>query len=137
MLGLQLALLSIAALISILFGIRYLVTQQFMPYHAIVAGTSWTELGRGVQVIILGMLRIIGGGLLTYGAALLWLLVPLGAKQLWAAWATITLTAATVLPTLYVTIALRRAAPAARTPVLPAALVLIIAIVGATISFAL
>lgn len=137
MLGFQLTLLSLAGVISILFGLRYFVTKQFMPYHAVVAGRSWAELEGGVQVIIVGMLRIIAGGLTTYGLALLWLLVPLSGRQLWAAWAALTLTAATVLPTLYVTIALRRAAPKARTPVVPAAIVLVMAIVGAAISFAL
>lgn len=135
MLGIQSGLLSIAGLISIVFGIRYLLTRQFMPYHAVVAGRSWSELEGGVQAIILGMLRIIGGGLATYGLGLLWLLVPLRAGQAWAPWAVLTLTAATVLPTLYVTIALRRAAPSARTPVVPTVVVLAMAVIGALVSF--
>ena len=130
-----LVLVALAGAISLLFGIRYLRAKQFMPYHAVVAGKSWAELDRGVQTIILGMLRIIGGGLAAYGLALLWLLVPLAGRQAWAAWAVLTLTAATVLPTLYVTITLRKAAPAARTPTVPALVVLAMAVAGAAISF--
>ena len=135
MASVQLALVALAGLISVAFGIRYWLAKQFMPYHAVVAGRSWSELEPGVQTVILGMLRIIGGGLAAYGLALLWLLLPLGAKQTWAAWAVLTLTAVAVLPTLYVTVTLRKAAPAARTPTVPAAIVLAMAVVGAGISF--
>ena len=135
MLTVQLVLLSMAALISIFFGIRYFLAKEFMPYHAVVAGKSWSEFEAGVQTIILGMLKIIGGGFATYGLALLWLLLPLSAKQPWAGWAALTITASSLLPTLYVTIALRRFAPSARTPVVPASVVLALALVGAGISF--
>lgn len=97
--GLPLVLLSLAALIAILFGIRYFMAKAFMPYHATVAGKSWSELGPGLQTIILGMLRIIGGGFMTYG------------------------------------VALRRHAPSAGTPVLPASIVLGLALAGAGLSF--
>lgn len=132
---LQLALLSMAGLISVFFGIRYFLAQEFMPYHAVVAGKSWAETGPGVQAIILGMLKIIGGGFTAYGLALLWMLLPLSAREPWARWATLTISAAALLPTLYVTVALRRIAPSARTPVLPAVVVLALALVGAGISF--
>ena len=134
MLTLQLVLVSLAALISIFFGVRYFATKEYMPYHAVVSGKPWSELEPGVRTIILGMLRIIAGGFTTYGVALLWVLIPLGAKQAWAPWAVLTLTCTGVLPSLYVTIALRRAAPAARTPVVPAAVVLILGLLGAAVS---
>ena len=120
-----------AALLSIFFGVRYLRTKEFMPYHAVVAGKSWPELEPGVQTIILGMLKIVGGGLTTYGLALLWLLLPLNRGESWAAWAVLTITAATVLPTLYVTIMLRRYQPRAKTPVVPTLIVLALTLAGA------
>ena len=135
MIRLQIALLSIAALVSILFGIRYFLTRQFMPYHAAVAGKSWDELEPGVRTIILGMLKIIAGGFLAYGLALLWLLIPLSQKQPWAPWAALTVSAASVLPSVYVTLGLRRFAPAARTPVAPAVAVLVMALLGGALSF--
>ncbi len=135
MLIFQTTLLSIAALLSIFFGVRYFLTREFMPYHAVVAGRSWAELDIGLQTVILGMLKIVGGGLTTYGLALLWLLWPLGRHEIWAAWAALSITATAVLPSLYVTLSLRRFAPSARTPVLPAVVVLALASIGAAASF--
>lgn len=135
MLTVQLVLVCVAGLISIFFGVRYFTTKEFMPYHAVVVGKAWSQLEPGVRTIILGMLRIIAGGFATYGIALLWLLIPLSAKQWWAPWAVATLTLAGVLPALYVTLSLRRAAPAARTPVAPAGVVLLLGLLGAAASF--
>jgi hypothetical protein len=128
-------LLSLAALLAIFFGIRYLTTPEFMPYHAVVAGKSWAQLEPGVQTIILGMLTIIGGGFISYGCAVLWLFVPLNRGEAWARWAILTFTAASIVPTLYVTIMLRRFAPQAETPVGPAALVLVLMLLGVGLSF--
>src|ERR1700741_5362970 len=119
MLLLALAPLFFAALVSISFGIRYLLTNEFMPYHAAVAGKSWPQLELGVQTAILGMLRIVGGGFVTYGLALLWRLLPLYRGELWARWAVLSITATTLVPTLYVTIMLRRFERKAKTPVIP------------------
>lgn len=119
-----------AALLSIFFGVRYLRTKEFMPYHSVVAGKSWSELDLGVQTIILGMLKIVGGGLTTYGLALLWLLLPLNRGESWAAWAVLTITATAILPTLYVTIMLRRFQPKAKTPVVPTIIALALALAG-------
>ena len=135
MLAFQIALLTIAALLSIFFGVRYFLAREFMPYHAVVAGTPWSQLAPGVQTIILGMLKIIGGGLTTYGLALLALLWPLSRHEAWASWAALAITVTSVVPTLYVTIWLRRFEPSARTPIVPASIVLALAVVGAGTSF--
>jgi len=132
-LKLPLVPLLLAALVSIFFGIRYLLTKEFMPYHAVVSGKSWSQLELGVQTAILGMLKILGGGFITYGLALLWLLLPLNRGELWATWAALSITATTLVPTLYVTIMLRRFQPKAKTPVVPTLIVmaLVLASVGA------
>ena len=127
---LSLILLSLAALVSIFFGVRYFFTKEFMPYHAVVSGKSWSQLERGVQTAILGMLKIVGGGLATYGLAMLWLLLPMNRGETWAAWAVLTISAATLLPTLYVTLMLRRFEPKAKTPVGPTLVVLALVLVG-------
>jgi hypothetical protein len=132
---LPLILLSLAALVSIVFGVRYFLTKQFMPYHAVVSGKSWSQLERGVQTAILGMLKIVGGGLATYGLALLWLLLPLNRGESWAAWAVLTISASTLLPTLYVTLMLRRFEPKAKTPVVPTLVVLVLVLAGVGTSF--
>jgi len=127
---LSLIFLSLAGLVSIVFGVRYLLTKEFMPYHAVVSGKSWSQLERGVQTAILGMLKIVGGGLMTYGLGMLWLLLPLHRGESWAAWAILTITASTILPTLYVTITLRRYEPKAKTPVVPTVVVLALVLAG-------
>jgi hypothetical protein len=128
---LQLALVAIAGAIAILFGIKYALARQFMPYHATVAGREWAELQPGVQAIILGMYRIMGGGFISYGAALLWLLVPLDDRQPWAPLAILTITVTSLVPVLFVTLWLRHVQPAARTPFLPAAFVFTLVVWGA------
>lgn len=89
MLALQSALLGVAGVIAILFGFRYALAREFMPYHATVAGRSWSEL---------------------------------------------TLTLGSLLPILYVTLWLRRVQPAAKTPVAPAAFVLLLAVSGSLLA---
>jgi hypothetical protein len=71
MLSLALAAVLLVALGGILFGVRYMRREKYLPYHADVAGKSWNELDPGVQIIILGMLKIIGGGFVALGVTLL------------------------------------------------------------------
>jgi hypothetical protein len=129
-LKLSLAPLLLAALVSVFFGIRYLLSREYMPYHAVVTGKPWSQLEPGVQTAILGMLRIVGGGILAYGLALLWLLLPLNRGEPWAAWAALTISAAILVPTLYVTVMLRRFQPKAKTPIIPTAIVLALVLAG-------
>jgi hypothetical protein len=88
-----------------------------------------------MRTVILGMLRILGGGFIAYGVSLLWLLLPISDGAGWAPWALLAVTIPGALPSLYVTLALRRAAPAARTPVVPAALVVALALGGGCLAF--
>ena len=122
--------LVLAAVLALAFGVRYLLTKTFMPYHATVLGKSWTDLEPRLQVIILGMLKVAGAGLLGYGAALLWLLLPLQRGEAWAAWAALTVSLAVVGPILYVVVSLRRIEPGAKTPIVPTLVVLALVIVA-------
>jgi ABC-type polysaccharide/polyol phosphate export permease len=124
---------AVAALLALTFGARYVLTREFMPYHATVLGRPWSQLEPRLQIIILGMLKVAGGGLLGYGFALLWLLLPLHRGEVWAAWAALTMSAAALAPILYTVVWLRRIEPSAKTPVIPALLVLVLVVVGTTI----
>ena len=134
MLALQTGCLATAGLISIAFGLKYMLAREFMAYHATVAGRGWAELPDGVRAIVLGMYTIMGGGFITFGAALLWLLLPLHGGETWAALAAATLAITCLVPVVYVTLWLRKVQPAARTPVVPAVVVLVLALVGAGVS---
>jgi hypothetical protein len=127
------ASLLLAAVLALSFGARYALAKSFMPYHSAVLGKSWAALEPRLQTIILGMLKVAGGGLLGYGVTLLWLLVPLQRGEAWAAWAALTVSLAVCGPILYVVVWLRRFEPQAKTPVLPTLVVLGLVLV-ATIS---
>ena len=126
----------LAGLLALVFGVRYLVTREFMPYHAAVLGKPWSALEPRLQAIILGMLKVAGGGLMGCGCALLWLLLPLHRGEAWAAWAAITVFLATVGPVLYVVLWLRRVSPEAKTPVIPTLAALVLVVVGTLAFFA-
>lgn len=123
----------LAALLALAFGTRYVFTREFMPYHATVLGRQWPALEPRLQFIILGMLKVAGGGLLGYGVALLWLLLPLQRGEAWAAWAALTVSLVVVAPILYVVVWLRRIEPAARTPLAPSVAVLALVAIGAAL----
>jgi hypothetical protein len=124
---------ALAALLALAFGTRYVFTREFMPYHATVLGREWPALEPRLQFIILGMLKVAGGGLLGYGVALLWLLLPLQRGEAWAAWAALTVSLAVVAPILYVVVWLRRIEPAAKTPLAPSVAVLALVAAGAAV----
>ena len=126
----------LAGLLALAFGVRYLVTREFMPYHAAVLGKPWSSLEPHLQAIILGMLKVAGGGLLGYGFMLLWLLLPLRRGEAWAAWAALSVSLVVVAPILYVVVWLRRISPGAKTPVAPTIAALALAVVGTLAFFA-
>src|SRR6476620_626823 len=103
------ALLVLAALMSVGAGVRYLLLNEFMPYHATVSGHTWASLDPGVQTIILGMLTIVGGGFLATVAALVWGSWALAREASWVPWAALTVLVAQWAPTLNVTLMLKAA----------------------------
>jgi hypothetical protein len=123
-------LVGLAALICMLFGIKYFTTRQFMAYHAVISGKQWEEIERGMQIAILGMLRVCAAGFVTYGVLLLWLLLPLRRGEPWAAWAILSSALTMLMPILWVTIRLRRFQPKAKTPIVPSAVVLLLVLAG-------
>jgi hypothetical protein len=131
---LSLVAFGLAALLALAFGARYVFTREFMQYHAKVLGKPWSSLEPRLQSIILGMLKVAGGGLLGYGMALLWLLLPLHRGEAWAAWAALTVSLVVLVPILYVVVWLRSIEPSANTPLLPTIAVLALVIAG-TVAF--
>ena len=134
MLDLALAAVLMVALAGIVFGVRYMRREAFLPYHAAVAGKSWSELDPGIQIIILGMLKIIGGGFATLGVTLLWLCFALHGGARWAPWAILTISAVALGPMLYVAVKLRSFRPDAQTPVRPTLAMMVLIVVGVGLS---
>jgi len=52
----------INALASLVLGITYLVKSSFMPYHNAALAQSWPESKSTIQVLILALMRVTGGG---------------------------------------------------------------------------
>jgi len=134
MLDLALTAVLLVAFGGILFGVRYMRREEYLPYHADVAGKSWNELDPGVQAIILGMLKIIGAGFATLGVTLLWLCFALHEGARWAPWAILTISAVALGPMLYVATKLRAFRPEAQTPVRPTVAMMVLIVVGVGLS---
>ena len=105
------------ALTSVGFGTVYLVRSSFMPYHREAVGMPWQELDPRLRALLLGLLRVAGGGLVASGLALAILLaLPFRDGAAWSRWALAPIGAAATLPSLYATVSIRLRT-GARTPV--------------------
>jgi hypothetical protein len=68
-------------------GLAYLGRKEFMPYHALALGRSWSELDRPAQVLFLASMKIIGSTWLAVSVAL-GIILRHGFRegQAWAVW---------------------------------------------------
>jgi hypothetical protein len=58
-----------------------------MPYHAQVIGKNWAEIDRGIQIIILALMKVFGAGAITVGLiSLVVLFIPFRRGERWANW---------------------------------------------------
>lgn len=110
-------LLLVVAASSAAFGLRYLFAREYLSYHAELTGLAWTEIAPRYQAVILGMLKMVAAGMLAFGIALAWLVLPFSRGETWANWAILCLVSAHGLISIYVTVVLRRVNPDARTNV--------------------
>jgi hypothetical protein len=107
----------IVAITSICFGALYLVRSSFMPYHRAAVGVPWDELDPRMRALLLGLLRVAGGGLVGSGIALaIVLALPFRDGDGWSRWALALIGATATLPSLYATVSIRLRTRA-RTPV--------------------
>ena len=78
----------VAILIVAAFGFTYLLRAEFMPYHAVAAGMPWDQLSPSLQVLVLGLMKAVGGACLAVVVLeLIILFVPFRQGALWARWA--------------------------------------------------
>ena len=69
-------------------GLIYLFRSEFMPYHAVAVGRSWSEVDSEIQILLLALIRALGGA--TFTAALsmgILLFIPFRQGIRWARWA--------------------------------------------------
>lgn len=79
---------SIFVLVATIFSFVYLFRAEFMPYHAVAIGHNWSELDQGLQNLILGLMKVVGGAWLSVSIAMsILLLKPFRNGESWAYWA--------------------------------------------------
>jgi len=61
----------IAGSISLTFGIIYLVKSSFLKYHGQALEKKWIHVEREVQILMLALMRVVGGGALATGFVIL------------------------------------------------------------------
>ena len=131
MLSIALGLLLLAVILGCVMGLKYLLATSFTTYHAEVVGKPWEQLEPRVQAIIVGMLRVIGGGFLGLAATVAWLAYALFEGARWAPWALATISLIALLPALAVALGLRKIEPRANTPVVPSIAAIGLILLGA------
>jgi len=105
---------SLVAFFLIIFGVIYLTRPTLMPYHLDAIGRSWADLDTPMQTLFLALMRVAGTGfLITALSMLLLLLIPFRAAEIWARYAIPVVGLAQLLPTLYVTMYVRKHTPGA------------------------
>lgn len=125
---------SVAALFSIVFGTIYLFRSRFMPYHQEALGKSWQQLNQNLQALLLGLMRVAGGGLLAGGlSTVVLLLFPFRAGETWSLYALPVIGLAASIPALYATI-LIRSRTKAHTPVAAGSLGVGLLVIGFILS---
>ncbi len=67
----SLLVFAIVGLSLFLTGCVYLLRDEFMPYHAEAIQTDWERLDRNLQVLILGLIKGLGGGALVAGLVIM------------------------------------------------------------------
>ena len=95
----------LALILLFAFGLIYLLRSEFMPYHAVAVGKSWTEVDPAFQILILALMKVTGGGFLASAFAIgIFLFKALRKRQRWSFWAIPVTGLIASLSSLYVTI---------------------------------
>ncbi|MDB4338514.1 hypothetical protein OAA19_00235 [Rubripirellula sp.] len=125
-----------SALLGIQSGILFLfVFHEQREYHSIVSGVSWPDLSIGMQTVIYGILKIVGGGFMAFGAGMACLVFPIARGDNWARCCALCLSAFVWLPTLYACFVFLDVNPASNPPVLPALMMFLLPVAGTLLSY--
>ena len=124
----------LALLILITFGLIYLFRQEFMPYHEVIVGKSWSELEPALQILFLASMRIVGGCFLALACAIgILLYKPFRQGMRWAYWAIPVISLIASLSMLFATIYVARNTQASP-PWIGAALGILLVVTGFILS---
>lgn len=122
------------ALVGFAFGLIYLFSPKFMPYHEAAVGLSWGEVDSAFQAVILSFMRVVGGGLLaTMAAIYIFLFIPFRRGDKWARWAIPVVLLIFNTVSLYVMLIMKFNTPASP-PWMVSALLIVLSVVGYILS---
>jgi hypothetical protein len=94
-------------------GLLYLFRSQFMPHHAIALGKTWTEIDPAFQILLLALIRIVGGAWIATALAIgIVLFIPFRQGMRWARWAVPAIGLVTLLPAFYAMLSVTLNTPA-------------------------
>jgi len=99
----------VVALVGFIFFIIYFFKSEFMPYHQDAVETSWTDIDKKFQILILAFMRAISGGWLTASISIVFLVaIPFQDGELWSIIAIPIIGLVMTLSTLYATLYVKR-----------------------------
>jgi len=124
-------LYAITALISFAFGLIYLFRDRFLPYHSVAVEKSWDQLDSKIQILILALLKVCGGGMLCNALAISTLLIFSFHSQ-WANFALLVIGLSETIPTFIATMIVKHGTKAS-----PPWLITLITIILIIIAFIL
>lgn len=124
---------SIVILIGLLFAGLYLFRRKFMPYHADAVERPWSELDKEVRVLIIALMRVVGGGWLASSLAMsIFMCLFILNGDLYASVAIVITGLAVSIPTLIATLIVKQRSKA-NPPVLAAVLSMVLLLAGLAI----
>lgn len=101
------------ALAGFLFAGMYLFRPDFMPYHEVAIGMPWEDLSAELQVLIIALLRVGGGGWLATSVGISILLVwPFRYGKFWPNYAIPAIALSALIPTFIATLYVKQNSPA-------------------------
>ena len=100
---------SFAVLVAFAFSAMYLLRSKFMPYHGDAVELKWEEVDSKYQVLILALMRATGGGWLSAGICMIFLIAfPFRSGEPWSLFALPLVGLATASATLYAALYVKR-----------------------------
>jgi len=96
-----------------IIGLIYLFRSEFMPYHAIAVGKTWAEVDPAFQILLLALIRVLGGAWIATALAMgVLLIIPFIQGIRWARWAVPAIGLVAEIPGLYATLSVTLNTPA-------------------------
>jgi len=66
----------------LVFGVIYLTKNSFMPYHSEAISMEWNEINHTSQILILALMRTVGGGFLVCSISIFFLQYKFSSERL-------------------------------------------------------